>query len=154
MCWRVSAYAQAIISPRVSNHKLAFHLTLAHVVNLYTPLAGHIYPAWWVYIPTALDIYTHQWAWKAESTPPCLRTFLHGMIFFGFSRYRLPAKRLRIKLKRLKAEIAMRYTLLSYTSILNGVIHTISVYERWMQQDLLESLGWNPFCLLGGRNGK
>lgn len=30
--------------------------TFAHMMNLYTLLVGHIYSAWWVYIPTTLDI--------------------------------------------------------------------------------------------------
>ncbi|WP_304959656.1 hypothetical protein [Bacteroides caecimuris] len=90
-------------------------------MDIYIQHGEYIYPPRWIYILTSEPE-------KLKALPLAYSTFLQGMIFFGFSCCRLPAKRLRIKLKRLKAEIAMRYTLLSYTSIFNGVIHTI--YER------------------------
>ncbi|MEY8685048.1 hypothetical protein AB9N12_02525 [Bacteroides sp. AN502(2024)] len=43
-----------------------------------------------------------------KALPLAYSTFLQGMIFSGFSRYLLLAKRLRIKLKRLKADYSMK----------------------------------------------
>jgi len=44
-----------------------------------------------------------------KALPLAYSTFLQGMIFSGFSRYLFPAKRLRIKLKRLKADYSMKF---------------------------------------------
>ena len=43
-----------------------------------------------------------------KALPLAYSTFLQGMIFSGFSRYLLPAKRLQIKQKRLKADYSMK----------------------------------------------
>ncbi|QIU94386.1 hypothetical protein [Bacteroides faecium] len=43
-----------------------------------------------------------------KALPLVYSTFLQGMIFSGFSRYLLPAERLRIKLERLKADYSMK----------------------------------------------
>ncbi|MEY8685024.1 hypothetical protein AB9N12_02390 [Bacteroides sp. AN502(2024)] len=43
-----------------------------------------------------------------KALPPAYSTFLQGSIFSGFSRYLLLARRLRIKLKALKADYSMK----------------------------------------------
>ena len=78
-------------------------------MNLYTPLVGHIYSAWWVYIPTTLE-YTDPSANLrklecAESTLPCSAvSFSEGMSFPLSCRYFLPSssKLSRQHSKRLK----------------------------------------------------
>ncbi|MCR2004873.1 hypothetical protein NSB20_04855 [Bacteroides acidifaciens] len=73
-------------------------------MDIYIHHSEYIYPPRWIYNPTNKPEKLN----ALKELPLAYSTFLRGMIFSGFSRYRLPAKRLRIKLKRLKADYNMK----------------------------------------------
>ncbi len=41
------------------DRSVCLRLIFAHMVNLYTPLGGHIDPSWWIYISSTVSIYTY-----------------------------------------------------------------------------------------------
>ena len=84
----------------------------------FCPRDESIYPACWAYIFSVVSIYTYYAEYidpsanlrklnALKALPLAYSTFLQGMIFSGFSRYLLPAKRLQIKQKRLKPDYNM-----------------------------------------------
>ena len=77
--------------------------------DIYTPRGGHIDPSWWIYRSITVSIYTYHDEYIAllsslkklnalKALPPGYNLFSQGVFFSAFSRYRLPARRLRIKL--------------------------------------------------------
>ncbi|WP_168355359.1 hypothetical protein [Bacteroides acidifaciens] len=87
--------------------------------DIYTPRGGHIDPSWWIYRSITVSIYTYHDKYIAllsslkklnalKALPPGYNQFSQGVFFSAFSRYRLPARRLRIKLKRLKPDYSKK----------------------------------------------
>ena len=91
----------------------------------FCPHGESIYPAWWIYRArrwtyrsTIVSIYTHHAeyiplpvspkSWMRWKHSPLFTVYSRAGVFSAFSRYRLPARRLRIKLKRLKPDYSIK----------------------------------------------
>ncbi|MFR5897059.1 MAG: hypothetical protein ACLUGY_22255 [Phocaeicola massiliensis] len=73
-------------------------------MDMYIQHGEYIYPSRRIYSSTSKPEKLN----ALKALPLAYSTFLQGMIFSGFSRYLLPAKRLQIKQKRLKADYSMK----------------------------------------------
>ena len=103
-CWRVRAHAQAAISPHFTSLLPTWWIYRSRLVDIYIQHGEYIYPSRWIYSSTSKPEKLN----ALKALPLAYSTFLQGMIFSGFSRYLLPAKRLQIKQKRLKADYSMK----------------------------------------------
>lgn len=103
-CWRVRAHAQAAISPHFTSLLPMWWIYRSRLVDMYIQHGEYIYPSRWIYSSTSKPEKLN----ALKALPLAYSTFLQGMIFSGFSRYLLPAKRLQIKQKRLKADYSMK----------------------------------------------
>ena len=79
------------------DRSVCLRLIFAHMVNLYTPLGGHIDPSWWIYISSTVSIYTYHDEYIAllsslkklnalKALPPGYNLFSQGVFWFISAR--------------------------------------------------------------------